>query len=396
VRDEADIRGHRRTYIGAMPGRIIDGIHKCGTSNPVMVLDEVDKLSASYNGDPASALLEVLDPEQNFSFTDHYLNVPFDLSDVLFICTANTLDTIPEPLLNRMEVIPFQGYTPIEKHRIAREHLLPRAMQAVGIPDGALTVPDETIDAIIEDYTRESGVRGLKKRMDQLCRSTAVMLVDDRAATITVTPDKLQELMDMSPVRRKHVPESARPGIVTGLAWTPVGGDILYIQTLLTRGSGKITVTGQLGDVMKESAQIAVSLAKALLPEQAQTLAESDLHIHVPDGATPKDGPSAGITLTTALCSLLTGCAVPPEIAMTGEVSLQGDVNPIGGLPEKLMAAQRAGVKQVFIPKDNVDDLKDVAEEVKAVLEITPVSTVRELLSSLGLPIMSAPLSLAV
>jgi len=322
--------------------------------------------------------------------------VPFDLSDVLFICTANTLDTIPEPLLNRMEVIPFQGYTPIEKHRIAREHLLPRAMQAVGIPDGALTVPDETIDAIIEDYTRESGVRGLKKRMDQLCRSTAVMLVDDRAATITVTPDKLQELMDMSPVRRKHVPESARPGIVTGLAWTPVGGDILYIQTLLTRGSGKITVTGQLGDVMKESAQIAVSLAKALLPEQAQTLAESDLHIHVPDGATPKDGPSAGITLTTALCSLLTGCAVPPEIAMTGEVSLQGDVNPIGGLPEKLMAAQRAGVKQVFIPKDNVDDLKDVAEEVKAVLEITPVSTVRELLSSLGLPIMSAPLSLAV
>ena len=396
VRDEADIRGHRRTSIGAMPGRIIDGIHKCGTSNPVMVLDEVDKLSASYNGDPASALLEVLDPEQNFSFTDHYLNVPFDLSDVLFICTANTLDTIPEPLLNRMEVIPFQGYTPIEKHRIAREHLLPRAMQAVGIPDGALTVPDETIDAIIEDYTRESGVRSLKKRMDQLCRSTAVMLVDDRAATITVTPDKLQELMDMSPVRRKHVPESARPGIVTGLAWTPVGGDILYIQTLLTRGSGKITVTGQLGDVMKESAQIAVSLAKALLPEQAQTLAESGLHIHVPDGATPKDGPSAGITLTTALCSLLTGCAVPPEIAMTGEVSLQGDVNPIGGLPEKLMAAQRAGVKQVFIPKDNVDDLKDVAEEVKAVLEITPVSTVRELLSSLGLPIMSAPLSLAV
>ena len=234
VRDEADIRGHRRTYIGAMPGRIIDGIHKCGSSNPVMVLDEVDKLSMSYNGDPASALLEVLDPEQNFSFTDHYLNVPFDLSDVLFICTANTLDTIPEPLLNRMELIPFQGYTPIEKHRIAREHLLPRAMQAVGIPEGALTVPDETIDAIIEDYTRESGVRGLKKRMDQLCRSAAVTLVDDPAAAITVLPSMLQELMDMSPVRRKHVPESARPGIVTGLAWTPVGGEILYIQTLLT------------------------------------------------------------------------------------------------------------------------------------------------------------------
>ena len=395
VQDEADIRGHRRTYIGAMPGRIIDGIHKCGSSNPVMVLDEVDKLSASYNGDPASALLEVLDPEQNFSFTDHYLNVPFDLSDVLFICTANTLDTIPEPLLNRMEVIPFQGYTPLEKHRIAREHLLPRAMQAVGIPDGALSVPDETIDAIIENYTRESGVRGLKKRMDQLCRSAAVTLVDDQTARITVLPSMLQELMDMSPVRRKHVPESARPGIVTGLAWTPVGGDILYIQTLLTKGSGKITVTGQLGDVMKESAQIAVSLVKAMLPEQAQTLSESDLHIHVPDGATPKDGPSAGITLTTALASQLTGCAVPPSVAMTGEVSLQGDVNPIGGLPEKLMAAQRAGVERVFIPKDNVDDLQDVAEEVRLALEITPVSTVREVLAALGLPVAD-PIEIAV
>ena len=395
VRDEADIRGHRRTYIGAMPGRIIDGIHKCGASNPVMVLDEVDKLSASYNGDPASALLEVLDPEQNFSFTDHYLNVPFDLSNVLFICTANSLDTIPEPLLNRMEVIPFQGYTPIEKQRIAREHLLPRAMQAVGIPAGALTVPDETIGAIIEDYTRESGVRGLKKRMDQLCRSAAVTLVDDQTATITVLPSMLPDLMDMSPVRRKHVPENARPGIVTGLAWTPVGGEILYIQTLLTKGSGKITVTGQLGDVMKESAQIAVSLVKAMLPGQAQTLSESDLHIHVPDGATPKDGPSAGITLTTALASQLTGCAVPPNVAMTGEVSLQGDVNPIGGLPEKLMAAQRAGVKRVFIPRDNMDDLKDVAEEVKLALEITPVSTVQEVLSALGLPI-AAPIEIAV
>ena len=389
VRDEADIRGHRRTYIGAMPGRIIDGIHKCGASNPVMVLDEVDKLSMSYNGDPASALLEVLDPEQNFSFTDHYLNVPFDLSDVLFICTANTLESIPEPLLNRMEVIPFQGYTPIEKHRIAREHLLPRAMQAVGIPDGALVVPDETIDAMIEDYTREAGVRGLKKRMDQLCRSAAVTLVDDQTATITAVPSMLQELMDMSPVRHRHVPESARPGIVTGLAWTPVGGEILYIQTLLTRGSGKITVTGQLGDVMKESAQIAVSLVKAMLPERAQTLAESDLHIHVPDGATPKDGPSAGIALTTALASQLIGCAVPPSTAMTGEVSLQGDVNPIGGLPEKLMAAQRAGVKRVFIPRDNMDDLKDVAEEVKQALEITPVSTVYEVLSALEFPVAS-------
>ena len=390
VRDEADIRGHRRTYIGAMPGRIIDGIHKCGASNPVMVLDEVDKLSMSYNGDPASALLEVLDPEQNFSFTDHYLNVPFDLSDVFFICTANTLDTIPEPLLNRMEVIPFQGYTPIEKQRIAREHLLPRAMKAVGISEDALSVTDEAIAAIIGEYTREAGVRGLKKRMDQLCRSAAVALVDDRTAAITVTPENLPELMDMNPLRRRQVPESAKPGIVTGLAWTPVGGDILYIQTLLTKGSGKITVTGQLGDVMKESAQIAVSLVKAMLPGQARLLEENDLHIHVPDGATPKDGPSAGITLTTALSSLLTGSAVPPAAAMTGEVSLQGDVNPIGGLPEKLMAAQRAGVKRVFIPKDNVDDLRDVASEVLEALEITPVSTVREVLDALQIPVADA------
>ena len=385
VRDEADIRGHRRTYIGAMPGRIIDGIHKCGANNPVMVLDEVDKLSQSYNGDPSSALLEVLDPEQNFSFTDHYLNVPFDLSDVLFICTANTLDTIPEPLLNRMEVIRFQGYTPIEKREIARKHLLPRAMAEVGIPDGALTVSDEAIEAVIENYTREAGVRGLKKRMDQLCRSAAVAMVDDPKAKLSVTGDNLSAYMDMNPVRRKRVPGDARPGIVTGLAWTPVGGDILYIQSLLTHGSGQLTVTGQLGDVMKESARIAVSLVKAMLPQQAQALAESDLHIHVPDGATPKDGPSAGITLTTALASLLTGIPVPPSVAMTGEVSLQGDVNPIGGLPEKLMAAQRSGVEKVFIPKDNVDDLKDVAAEVRDALEIVPVSTVREVLSALGI-----------
>ena len=389
VRDEADIRGHRRTYIGAMPGRIIDGIHKCGANNPVMVLDEVDKLSQSYNGDPSSALLEVLDPEQNFSFTDHYLNVPFDLSDVLFICTANTLDTIPEPLLNRMEVIRFQGYTPIEKREIARKHLLPRAMAEVGIPDGALTVSDEAIEAVIENYTREAGVRGLKKRMDQLCRSAAVAMVDDPKAKLSVTGDNLSAYMDMNPVRRKRVPGDARPGIVTGLAWTPVGGDILYIQSLLTHGSGQLTVTGQLGDVMKESARIAVSLVKAMLPQQAQALAESDLHIHVPDGATPKDGPSAGITLTTALASLLTGVAVPPSVAMTGEVSLQGDVNPIGGLPEKLMAAQRSGVKRVFIPRDNLDDLKDVADEVKRALEITPVNTVAEVLLALGMPVES-------
>ena len=390
VRDEADIRGHRRTYIGAMPGRIMDGIHKCGASNPVMVLDEVDKLSASYNGDPASALLEVLDPEQNFSFTDHYLNVPFDLSDVLFICTANTLDTIPEPLLNRMEVISFQGYTPLEKRQIAREHLLPRAMNAVGIEESSLRVSDEAISRIIEEYTREAGVRGLKKRMDQLCRTAAVTLVDEPDTVISVTEENLADFMDMNPVHRKHVPEKANPGIVTGLAWTPVGGDILYIQALMTKGGGKITVTGQLGDVMKESSQIAVSLVKAMQPDKADLFAERDLHIHVPDGATPKDGPSAGITLTVALSSLVTGIPVPPTVAMTGEVSLQGDVLPIGGLPEKLLAAQRAGVEKVFIPRENLPDLKEVSKEVLDQLTVIPADTVRDVLQALG--IQSEPL----
>jgi len=385
VRDEADIRGHRRTYIGAMPGRIMDGIQKSGVSNPVMVLDEVDKLYASYNGDPASALLEVLDPEQNSTFTDHYLNVPYDLSDVLFICTANSLDTIPEPLLNRMEVIPFQGYTPLEKLRIARRHLLPKAMRGVGLKEGQLTVTDEALEAIIADYTREGGVRGLKKRLETLCRAEAVKLVRGEGESLTVTPENLREVLDAHPLPHRRVPEEARPGVVTGLAWTQVGGEILYIETMLTPGTGKLLITGQLGDVMKESAQIAVSLVKSLFPEQARVFEKNDLHIHVPDGATPKDGPSAGITLTTALASLLCDKPVTPAVAMTGEVSLRGGVNPIGGLPEKLMAAQRAGVKRVFIPAENADDLRDVAEEVRGALEITPVKDVAEVFAALAL-----------
>ena len=384
VRDEADIRGHRRTYIGAMPGRILDGIQKSGVSNPVMVLDEVDKLSASYNGDPASALLEVLDPEQNATFTDHYLNVPFDLSDVLFICTANSVDTIPEPLLNRMEVIQFQSYTPIEKLEIAKRHLVPKAIESAGLPEDSLEVPEDTLEQIIAGYTRESGVRGLKKRIDTLCRSAAVRLVQGANTPITVTPSELREYLDMSPIPRT-VREHAEPGVVTGLAWTQVGGDVLYIETKEMKGSGKLTITGQLGDVMKESAQIAVSLVKSMFPDQAERLAGEDIHIHVPDGATPKDGPSAGITLTTALASLVSGVPVNPAVAMTGEVSLQGSVNPIGGLPEKLMAAQRSGVKQVFIPRDNLEDLKDVASEVRDQLTIIPVQTVREVLDHLAL-----------
>lgn len=380
VRDEAEIRGHRRTYVGAMPGRIMEGMKRCGTSNPVMVLDEVDKLSKDFSGDPASALLEVLDPEQNNSFTDHYMNVPYDLSDVLFVCTANTADTIPEPLLNRMEVIQFPGYTAVEKFQIARKHLLPKAMKSMGVKAQNLKVTDDALRAVISDYTMESGVRGLKKQMDKLCRYAAVKLVKGEQKSITVSPKRLPEFLDQKPIRHEGILEEKKPGVVTGLAWTSAGGEILFIETLLTKGSGKIQVTGQLGDVMKESVQIAVSLVKSMYPEEAEVLKENDLHVHVPAGAVPKDGPSAGITLTTALASLVTGKAVSPEYAMTGEVSLRGGVMPIGGLPEKLMAAQRAGISKVFIPDANVNDLDDVAEEVKEKLEIIPVKKVEDVL----------------
>ncbi len=387
VRDEADIRGHRRTYIGAMPGRIMDGISKSGVSNPVMVLDEIDKIASSYNGDPASALLEVLDPEQNNTFTDHYMNVPYDLSDVLFICTANSIDTIPEPLLNRMEVISFTGYTPIEKLMIAKEHLLPKSMEAMGIGKEDIEVSDDVLNTIISDYTREAGVRGLRKRIDALCRGAAVMISGsgEKKETISITKEQLRTELDMRPVRHETVPEKQNPGVVTGMAWTSVGGEILYIETLLTKGKGNIIITGKLGDVMKESARIAVSLVKSIYPEKAKMFDENDLHIHVPDGAVPKDGPSAGITMTTAIASLVTGKDVSPKIAMTGEVSLRGMVMPIGGLPEKLMAAQRAGVTTAFIPHDNEQDLIDVADEVKEKLQIIPVVSVREVLERAGI-----------
>ena len=380
VRDEAEIRGHRRTYVGAMPGRIMDGMKRCGASNPVMVLDEVDKLSRDFSGDPASALLEVLDPEQNNNFTDHYMNVPYDLSDVLFVCTANSMDTIPEPLLNRMEVIQFPGYTAVEKFQIARKHLLPKAMKTMGIKAQNLKVTDEAIEKIISDYTMESGVRGLKKQLDTLCRYAAVKLVKGEQKSLTVSPRRLQEFLDQKPIHHDNIMEEKQPGVVTGLAWTQAGGEILFIESMFTKGSGKVQVTGQLGDVMKESVQIAITLVKSKYPEKTEMFEENDLHIHVPAGAVPKDGPSAGITLTTAIASLATGKAVSPEYAMTGEVSLRGRVMPIGGLPEKLMAAQRAGISKVLIPAENVDDLDEVADEVKEKLKIIPVKTVDEVL----------------
>ena len=383
IRDEAEIRGHRRTYIGAMPGRIMEGIKRSGASNPVMVLDEVDKIFRDVSGDPSSALLEVLDPEQNSTFTDHYMNVPYDLSDVLFVCTANTTDTIPEPLLNRMEVIEFPSYTQTEKFQIARRHLLPKAMKQMGIGKSKLKVTDPALTKIIEDYTMEAGVRGLKKRMDSLCRVAAVKLVKDGEKSVSVTPKKLKEFFDRKPIRHDKMLAKGKPGIVTGLAWTAAGGDILYIETLLVKGKGEIVVTGQLGDVMQESAKIAVSLVKHMYPDRAQIFETHDLHIHVPEGAVPKDGPSAGITLTTALASLILNKAVDPHYAMTGEVSLQGGVMPIGGLPEKLMAADRAGITHVLIPHENVEDLDDVADEVKERLTIIPVKTVKEVLKML-------------
>lgn len=385
VHDESDIRGHRRTYIGAMPGRIMDGIHKSGVSNPVMVLDEVDKLSDSFHGSPASALLEVLDPEQNNSFTDHYMNVPYDLSDVLFICTANTADTIPEPLLNRMEVIQFSGYTPVEKLSIAKEHLVPKSMEAMGIREDQMEITDEALQTLISEYTMEAGVRGLRKRIDNLSRIFAVKVSSNPGEKFVVDADVLRKEMDDRPVKHDQVLADPRPGVVTGLAWTPVGGEILYIETAFIPGKGELIITGQLGDVMKESARIAVSLVKGLFPESEQKFSENDLHIHVPAGAVPKDGPSAGIALTTALASLVTGKSVDPHIAMTGEVALRGAVTPIGGLPEKLMAAERAGITRAFIPSDNEFDLKDVADEVKEKIEITTVSTVGEVLKATGI-----------
>jgi len=302
----------------------------------------------------------------------------------MFICTANTTDTIPEPLLNRMEVIPFSGYTPNEKFEIARRHLLPKSLELAGLTKDQLSITDEAMKTIISDYTMEAGVRGLKKRLDTIARVSAVKVAENPEESFRVTKRNLNDFLDQKPIHHETVLEEKKPGIVTGLAWTAAGGEILYIETLFTKGNGKVIVTGQLGDVMKESVQIAISLVKSMFPDKAELFEKNDLHIHVPEGAVKKDGPSAGITLTTAIASLVMNRSVPAAIAMTGEVSLRGHVMPIGGLPEKLMAAQRAGVKHVFIPQENVEDLKDVPQEVKDKLEITPVKEVKEVLQKTG------------
>ena len=390
VRDEAEIRGHRRTYIGAMPGRILQSIKKAGETNPVMVLDEVDKLMTSYNGDPASALLEVLDPEQNNNFTDHYLDLPYDLSDVFFVATANSLDSIPRPLLDRMEIIQISSYTINEKFHIGKNHLIPSILEDHGLTSDQLVIADTALKSIISDYTLEAGVRGLKKQLAALARIASEKIVSHQAISpFTVTADLLEELLGRKVSRHDKAQLDNPAGVVTGLAWTAVGGEILFVEATGMSGSGQVILTGQLGDVMKESAKISLSLLKSRLPLNTINFKERDLHIHVPSGSTPKDGPSAGIALFTALASLITGMKVDPKLAMTGEITLRGAVLPIGGLKEKLLGAQRAGITKVLIPKDNVVDLKDIPEEVKAQLTIIPVETIEDVLRetlSISLP----------
>jgi ATP-dependent Lon protease len=381
MRDEAEIRGHRRTYIGAMPGRIVQGIKNCGTRNPVFMLDEVDKLGTDFRGDPSSALLEVLDPEQNFSFTDHYLNVPFDLSNVMFICTANNLDTIPEPLLDRMEVIRIPGYTEQEKVRIARRFVIPRQAKDNGLAQDELKLDDETLAKIVREYTREAGLRNLEREIGSVCRKLARKKAEGEKPPFTVNARNLHKYLGTPRFLEDEKELSLPPGVATGLAWTPYGGEILHVEASTMPGTGKLLLTGKLGDVMKESAQAAVSLARARAEQygiQADFHEKRDIHIHVPAGATPKDGPSAGVTLVTALISALSGRPVDAETCMTGEISLRGRVLPVGGIKEKILAAVSQGMKRVIIPAQNKKDLQDIPEDLRKKIIIKFVERVDE------------------
>lgn len=382
IRDEAEIRGHRKTYVGAMPGRIISNIRIAGTMNPVFLLDEIDKLASDFKGDPSSALLEVLDPEQNNAFRDNYLEIPFDLSKVIFITTANNPDAIPAPLYDRMEIIEMSGYTPEEKLQIAKKHLIGKQLKAHGISDDRLSFTDDGIEKIIYSYTRESGVRGLEKEIANVMRKVAVKIVSGEAQDkIVVTKDNVKEYLGVEKYLENEKPEHSEVGAATGLAWTAVGGEILTIEVSIVSGKGEILLTGHLGDVMKESARTAISYIHAHaddydIPERA--FKDKDIHIHVPEGAIPKDGPSAGITIATAVFSALTGKGVRNDVAMTGEITLRGKVLPIGGLKEKSLAAMRAGIKKVLIPVDNMKDLADIPESVKNGVKFIPVENVSE------------------
>ena len=385
VRDEADIRGHRKTYIGSMPGRIIEAISRSGSMNPLLLLDEIDKMGNDYRGDPAAALLEVLDSEQNHSFRDHFLEIPVDLSKVMFITTANTTETIPRPLLDRMELIQIPSYTDEEKVQIARRHLLPKQMEEHGLKKGSIRIGDDVLRAVIRDYTRESGVRLLERRLAAICRKTDMRMLSDGVKRITVTENDLPKMLDCQPYPPALHTEKAEIGVVNGLAWTEAGGEILEVEVNVMEGTGKLELTGNLGEVMKESAQAALSCLRsrtAVLGIPADFYKNKDIHVHFPEGAVPKDGPSAGIAMATAMLSALTDRKIKAGIAMTGEITLRGRVLPIGGLKEKTMAARRNGIGTVLIPKDNVRDLEDIDQTVRAALRFIPVGTVDEVFAA--------------
>ncbi len=394
VRDEAEIRGHRRTYIGALPGRIIQGLSRAGSNNPVLLLDEVDKLSIGFQGDPAAALLEVLDPEQNVAFVDRYLDVPFDLSKVLFVCTANRADTIPPALLDRMELLELAGYTEQEKLEIARRYLIPRQRNEQGLAERGPELTTAALQRLIREYTHEAGVRDLERRIGAVYRKMATRLAEGKEIPAQVDAADLDDLLGPPRFRSETLLGENEVGVVTGLAWTPTGGDVLFVEVSVIPGNGQLILTGQLGDVMKESARAALTYARSRAAElgiEAEVFQKSDIHIHVPAGAVPKDGPSAGITMASALISALTKREVDKRIAMTGEVTLRGKILPIGGVKEKLLAAQRAGVRKVLLPKENEIDLREVPAEAKEQLEIVLVKHMDEVLRELGL--VAAPVS---
>jgi ATP-dependent Lon protease len=383
VRDEAEIRGHRRTYIGSMPGKIIQNLKKAGTANPLFLLDEIDKLGQDFRGDPSSALLEVLDPEQNKSFNDHYLEVDFDLSDVMFVTTANSYN-MPQPLLDRMEIITLSGYTEDEKVEIARRHLVPKQYEAHGLKPEEFAVTDEAIRDLVRYYTREAGVRKLEREIAKLARKALRRILEAKATSVTVTPDNLAEFSGVKKFRFGLADSEDQIGAVTGLAWTEVGGDLLTIEAVTSPGKGTIKTTGKLGSVMTESISAALSFVRARATHygiKPSIFEKKDIHVHVPEGATPKDGPSAGIAMVTAIISTLTGVAVKRDVAMTGEVTLRGRVLPIGGLKEKLLAALRGGITMVLIPEENEKDLAEIPDNVKQGLKIVPVAHVDEVLA---------------
>lgn len=382
VRDEAEIRGHRRTYVGAMPGRFIAGLRRAEVRNPLILLDEIDKVSSDYKGDTSSALLEVLDPEQNKNFVDHYVELPVDLSEALFICTANSLDTIPRPLLDRMEIISLSGYTENERFHIGKDYLIPKQLEKNGLKKSQLVINDTGLRSMISHYTKEAGVRGLERQIGKICRKTARKILEGETGTIRVSARNLEEFLGKKKYQVNEANTKDDVGIVRGLAWTQVGGDTLEIEVNTMPGSGKLMLTGKLGDVMKESAQIALSLVRSLLPKKDKFFKEHDFHLHVPEGAVPKDGPSAGVTMTTAIYSAVTGIKVKHAIAMTGEITLRGRVLPIGGLKEKLLAAKIAGMTEVVVPKKNKPDVEELEVEITEGMKIIYADKIADVLKA--------------